>query len=94
MHIDEVGIRTNIEIDNKHVADTKETGLGLVARHRVYHGLLALRGKLHWYDSDEGWAKAREQQALLGNDAASKPNIAQATPSVLEAAPAKRGCSK
>ena len=74
-------MRTNIEIDDKLMADAMEAGghktkreaveagLRLVARRKVYDGLLALRGKLHWDDSDEGWAKVREQQALAVNEA-------------------------
>ena len=62
-------MRTNIEIDDKVMAaamaaggfktkrEAVEEGLRLVARRRVYEGLRALRGKLHWDDSDEAWAK-------------------------------------
>ncbi|MBD3894137.1 type II toxin-antitoxin system VapB family antitoxin [Hydrogenophaga sp.] len=70
-------MRTNIVIDDKLMADvmasgdfkTKkeavEEGLRLLKRRKVYEGLLALRGKLQWDDSDEAWAKAREEGALL-----------------------------
>lgn len=70
-------MRTNIVIDDKLMADvmasgdfkTKreavEEGLRMLKRRKVYDGLLALRGKLQWDDSDEGWARYRaEQQAL------------------------------
>ena len=70
-------MRTNIVIDDKLMADvmasgefkTKreavEEGLRLLKRRRVYDGLLALRGKLQWDDSDEGWARYREEQQAL-----------------------------
>jgi Arc/MetJ family transcription regulator len=99
-------MRTNIEIDDKLMADAMEAGghktkreaveagLRLVARRKVYDGLLALRGKLHWDDSDEGWARVREQQALVANEAAPAPYLAEpATPS-LKAASVKRGRTK
>jgi Arc/MetJ family transcription regulator len=82
-------MRTNIEIDDKLMADAMEAGghktkreaveagLRLVARRKVYDGLLALRGKLHWDDSDEGWAKVREQQALVTNEPAPAPYVAK-----------------
>jgi Arc/MetJ family transcription regulator len=75
-------MRTNIEIDDKLMADAMEAGghktkreaveagLRLLARRKVYDGLLALRGKLTWDDSDEGWAKVREQQALIATEPA------------------------
>ena len=95
-------MRTNIEIEDKLMAaamaaggfktkrEAVEEGLRLVARRKVYDGLRALRGKLHWDDSDEGWAKAREQQALVVNEAAPAPHIAKAT----TLAPTKRGRTK
>jgi Arc/MetJ family transcription regulator len=66
-------MRTNIDIDDDLMAaameaggfktkkEAVEEGLRLVRRRKVYDGLLALRGKLHWDDSDEGWAQAREE---------------------------------
>ncbi len=95
-------MRTNIEIDDKLMEaamaaggfktkrEAVEEGLRLVARRRVYEGLLALRGKLHWDDSDEGWAKVREQQALVVNEAAPAPYVAKAT----KVATVKRGRAK
>lgn len=95
-------MRTNIEIDDKLMAaamaaggfktkrEAVEEGLRLVARRRVYDGLLALRGKLHWDDSDEGWAKVREQQALAVNEPAPAPYVAKGT----TVAPVKRGHTK
>lgn len=68
-------MRTNIDIDDDLMAaameaggfktkkEAVEEGLRLVRRRKVYDGLLALRGKLHWDDSDEGWAQAREEVA-------------------------------
>jgi len=70
-------MRTNIVIDDKLMADvmaygdfkTKreavEEGLRMLKRRKVYDGLLALQGKLHWDDSDEGWARYRAQQLAL-----------------------------
>ena len=92
-------MRTNIDIDDKVMEaamaaggfktkrEAVEAGLRLVARRKVYDGLLALRGKLHWDDSDEGWAKAREQQVLVVNEPVPAPYVATAT----KRAPAKRG---
>ena len=66
-------MRTNIVIDDKLMADAMEAGgfktkreaveagLRLVARRKVYDGLLALRGKLQWDDSDAAWAHARAE---------------------------------
>ncbi len=70
-------MRTNIVIDDKLMADvmasgdfkTKkeavEEGLRLLKRKKAYAALLAARGTLFWDDSDEAWAKAREQEELL-----------------------------
>jgi len=70
-------MRTNIVIDDKLMADvmasgdfkTKkeavEEGLRLLKRRKVYDGLLALRGKLQWDDSDEAWARYRTEQLAL-----------------------------
>jgi Arc/MetJ family transcription regulator len=69
-------MRTNIVIDDKLMAsamaagnfkskrEVVEEGLRLIARRKVYDGLLALRGQLQWDDSDEGWAKAAQERAL------------------------------
>jgi hypothetical protein len=40
-----------------------EEGLRLVRRRQVYNGLLALRGKLQWDDSDAAWAPALKEDA-------------------------------
>ena len=97
-------MRTNIEIDDKLMADAMEAGgyktkreaveagLRLVARRKVYDGLLALRGKLHWDDSDEGWAKVREQQALAVNEAVAPYVVKRAAPA--RGASAKKGKAK
>ena len=66
-------MRTNIDIDDDLMAaamaaggfktkrEAVEEGLRLVGRRKTYDGLLALRGKLQWDDSDEGWALTRSQ---------------------------------
>lgn len=99
-------MRTNIEIDDKLMADAMEAGgyktkreaveagLRLVARRKVYDGLLALRGKLHWDDSDEGWAKVRVQKALVANEGAPAPYAAKSAAIAPKAASAKRGRAK
>ncbi len=81
-------MRTNIVIDDKLMAEVMATGrfktkreaveegLRLLKRRQVYDGLLALRGKLHWDDSDEGWADYRKNQAAL--KAAGMPHDADA----------------
>ena len=68
-------MRTNIEIDDKLMADvmatgdfkTKkdavEAGLRMIQRRKAYDALLAARGTLHWDDSDEHWAKVRAERA-------------------------------
>ena len=68
-------MRTNIEIDDDLMAaamaaggfktkkETVEEGLRLVRRRQIYNGLLALRGKLQWDDSDAAWAQARTPEA-------------------------------
>jgi len=99
-------MRTNIEIDDKLMADAMEAGghktkreaveagLRLVARRKVYDGLLALRGKLHWDDSDEGWAKVREQQALVASEATPAPYVAEVAAPAPKGAPARKGRAK
>ena len=68
-------MRTNIEIDDELMAaamaaggfktkkEAVEEGLRLVRRRQIYNGLLALRGKLEWDDSDAAWAQARAAEA-------------------------------
>ena len=77
-------MRTNIEIDDDLMAaamaaggfktkrEAVEEGLRLVGRRKTYDGLLALRGKLQWDDSDEGWAltSSQEQQQATVQDTA------------------------
>jgi Arc/MetJ family transcription regulator len=70
-------MRTNIVIDDQLMAEVMATGrfktkreaveegLRLLKRRQVYDGLLALRGKLHWDDSDEGWTEYRKSQLAL-----------------------------
>ena len=67
-------MRTNIDINDDLMAaamaagghktkrEAVEEGLRLVGRRKVYEGLLALRGQLQWDASDEGWARAEDQQ--------------------------------
>jgi Arc/MetJ family transcription regulator len=66
-------MRTNIDIDDDLMAaamaaggfktkrEAVEEGLRLVGRRKTYDGLLALRGKLQWDDTDDGWALTRSQ---------------------------------
>jgi antitoxin ParD1/3/4 len=68
-------MRTNIEIDDDLMAaamaaggfktkkEAVEEGLRLVRRRQIYNGLLALRGKLQWEDSDAAWAQARAEES-------------------------------
>ena len=70
-------MRTNIVIDDQLMADVMATGdfktkreaveegLRMLKRRKVYDGLMALRGKLQWDDSDEGWARYRAEQMAL-----------------------------
>ena len=69
-------MRTNIDIDDDLMAaameaggfktkkEAVEEGLRLLKRKKAYAALLAARGTLFWDDSDEAWAKAREEQQL------------------------------
>jgi Arc/MetJ family transcription regulator len=69
-------MRTNIEIDDDLMAaamaaggfktkkEAVEEGLRLLKRKKAYAALLAARGTLFWDDSDEAWAKAREERQL------------------------------
>ena len=69
-----IAVRTNIEIDDDLMAaamaaggfktkkEAVEEGLRLVRRRKVYEGLLALRGKLQWDDSDASWAGVRTKK--------------------------------
>lgn len=68
-------MRTNIEIDDKLMADvmaiggfkTKreavEEGLRMIKRRKAYDALLAARGTMFWDDSEEHWAKVRAERA-------------------------------
>jgi antitoxin ParD1/3/4 len=78
-------MRTNIVIDDKLMADamaaggfkTKreavEEGLRLIKRRKAYAALLAARGTLHWDDSDEAWAKSRQEQREGAANAVHEP---------------------
>ena len=83
-------MRTNIEIDDKLMADVMATGdfktkreaveegLRMLKRRKVYDGLLALQGKLQWDDSDEGWARVSAKKIVP--DAAPEPSEPLAPP--------------
>lgn len=70
-------MRTNIEIDDDLMAaamkagdfktkrEAVEEGLRLLQRKKAYAALLAARGTLFWDDSDEAWAKARQERERL-----------------------------
>ena len=70
-------MRTNIDIDDDLMAaameaggfktkrEAVEEGLRMLKRKKAYAALLAARGTLFWDDSDEAWAKAREEEGLL-----------------------------
>ena len=89
-------MRTNIEIDDKLMADvmaaggfkTKreavEAGLKLIKRREAYAAIRAARGTLFWDDSDEAWAHYR---ATLGKEEFA--SASQAAPAV-DAKPAQR----
>lgn len=97
-------MRTNIEIDDKLMAaamaaggfktkrEAVEEGLRMIKRRKAYDALLAAYGTLHWDDSDEGWAKWREQQALLVKETEPQPYLTP-TP-VARPASVKRGRAK
>ena len=102
-------MRTNIEIDDKLMADAMEAGgyktkreaveegLRMIKRRKAYDALLAARGTLHWDDSDEGWAQWRAQQALQANEAAPEacvPVVKTAPARAARATPAKKGRTK
>lgn len=107
-------MRTNIEIDDKLMEavlstgqfktkrEAVEEGLRMIKRRKAYDDLLAARGTLHWDDSDEAWAKVREQQALQVNEAkpqayvnaASIPVPKKSTARTIKAAGTKRGATK
>ncbi len=68
-------MRTNIVIDDKLMEavmssgeyktkrEAVEAGLRLIQRRKTYDGLIALRGKLQWDDSDEYWARVQADNA-------------------------------
>jgi Arc/MetJ family transcription regulator len=87
-------MRTNIVIDDKLMnavmssgeyktkREAVEAGLRLIQRRKTYDGLIALRGKLQWDDSDAGWAKYRaEQIAKAQAQAAGLPYEGELDPS-------------
>lgn len=66
-------MRTNIEIDDELMAaamkggqfktkrEAVEAGLRLLARRAAYQKIRAMRGKLHWDDSDAAWEAERQR---------------------------------
>ena len=64
-------MRTNIDIDDKLLAEamraggfktkraTVEEGLRLLARKRAYRAILALRGKIHWAGDPDALRRAK-----------------------------------
>ncbi len=93
-------MRTNIVIDDKLMAavmadgefktkrEAVEEGLRLIQRRKIYDGLRALRGKLHWVGDDEAaWAQYREEQmAKVRAQAANQPFEGEIDPIFLEPA--------
>ena len=87
-------MRTNIDINDDLMAaamaaggfktkrEAVEEGLRLLSRRKVYEGLLALRGKLQWDDSDAGWASAVNNPSQCKNP---RPPI-KASPQPVDAA--------
>ena len=83
-------MRTNIEIDDKLMEtamaaggfktkrEAVEEGLRMIARRKVYDGLLALRGQLQWDDSEVSWALTRQENALQVNEAPAAPYAPEA----------------
>lgn len=64
-------MRTNIEIDDKLLAEamraggfktkraTVEEGLRLLARKKAYRAILALRGKIHWEGDPDAMRRSK-----------------------------------
>ena len=89
-------MRTNIVIDDKLMQavmstgeyktkrEAVEAGLRLIQRRNTYDGLIALRGKLQWDDSDEYWANVRAQNAGQAQAAQAQAAQAQQRPAVHE----------
>lgn len=102
-----LGVRTNIDIDDDLMAaameaggfktkkEAVEEGLRLVRRRKVYEGLLALRGKLQWDDSDEAWARARADNlsARAAQETSGNYDVAAKTGTTVRTAKAKRSAS-
>ena len=96
-------MRTNIEIDDTLMADAMEAGgfktkkeaveegLRLVRRRKVYDGLLALRGKLQWDDSDAVWALAHAEAppAMAAQEAKGSYDVETKMPVPLQSAKVK-----
>jgi len=90
-------VRTNIDINDELLArameaggfktkkEAVEEGLRLLARKKIYDGLLALQGQLHWDDSDQGWAEASSKTA---SPQATAMAVAEAPATAYKATPA------
>lgn len=97
-------MRTNIDIDDDLMAaameaggfktkkEAVEEGLRLVRRRKVYEGLLALRGKLNWDDSDEAWARVRadSEPVMAVQETVAVYGVAAKAAAVVRAAKSKR----
>ena len=71
LHIGGAAVRTNIDIDDRLLAQamrasgcktkraTVEEGLRLLARKRAYRSILALRGKIHWQGDPDAMRRAK-----------------------------------
>jgi Arc/MetJ family transcription regulator len=81
-------MRTNIDIDDKLMADvmatgdfkTKreavEAGLRMIQRKKAYAAIRAARGTLFWDDSEEAWAKHRAELAAQAVEQATEQTTA------------------
>jgi Arc/MetJ family transcription regulator len=78
--------------DFKTKKEAVEEGLRLVRRRKVYEGLLALRGKLQWDDSDAAWARARAEEApaMVVQEAQGSYDVQVKAAAVVRSAKAKR----
>ena len=88
-------MRTNIEIDDELMAaamkggqfktkrEAVEEGLRLIARRKAYQDIRALRGKIHWDDSDAAepkWEIEATDRAPLANEHAPRRYAGPARP--------------
>lgn len=85
-------MRTNIEIDDQLMAaamkggqfktkrEAVEAGLRLLARRAAYQKIRAMRGKLHWDDSDAAWEAERQRLTAAGQTQAADKKAHAAAP--------------